>query len=185
MTEKEKMLAGDWYCANDPLLAAENLAAKELCHAYNALSPRQKTERLAVLKRLLSRVGKEPHIEPVFFCDYGYNVEIGDYFFANYNLVLVDPGCIRFGNHVLIGPNCGFYTAGHPLDVPRRNAGIEFARPITVGDNVWFGGGVTVLPGVTVGEGSVIGGGSVVVQDIPAHVVAVGNPCRPVRRLDE
>ena len=118
-----------------------------------------------------------------FWCDYGYNIEIGEHFFANHNTVILDCAKVRFGDHVFVAPNCGFYTAGHPIDAKTRNQGLEYAKPITVGDNVWIGGGVQVMPGVTIGDNVVIGGGSVVVKDIPSNSVAVGNPCRVIRTL--
>ena len=117
-----------------------------------------------------------------FWCDYGYNIEIGENFFANHNTVILDGGGVTFGDNVFIAPNCGFYTAGHPIGFERRNQGLEYAYPITVGDNVWIGAGVQVLPGVTIGSDVVIGAGSVVTRDIPSHSVAVGNPCRVLRK---
>ena len=122
---------------------------------------------------------------PPFQCDYGYNIEIGENFFANFNCIIVDCAKVKFGNHVFIAPGCGFYTAGHPLDVSQRNQGLEYAYPITVGDNVWFGGNVSVLPGVTIGSNTVIGAGSVVNFDIPSGVIAAGNPCRVIREITE
>lgn len=186
MTEKDKMLAGKLYDANyNEELLNERTAAKELCHDFNRLRPGQTDERLAVLRRLLGRIGANCIIEPAFYCDYGYNIEIGDNLAANHNLVILDGAPVTIGNHVFIGPNCAFYTAGHPLDHERRNAGLEYAYPITVGDNVWFGGNVCVLPGVSIGDGAVIGAGSVVTKDVPACVLAVGNPCRVVRPIGE
>ena len=122
-------------------------------------------------------------IEPSFWCDYGYNIRIGKNFYANHNLILLDAGGITFGSDVFVGPNCGFYTSSHPLDYHIRNQGLEDAKPITVGSNVWFGGNVTVLPGVTIGDNVVIGAGSVVTHDIPSDSIAVGNPCRVIRTL--
>ncbi|WP_409440492.1 sugar O-acetyltransferase [Pseudomonas sp.] len=136
------------------------------------------------MKTLLGKTGEHVLIEALFHCDYGYNIELGENFYSNVNLVILDCAKVSIGRNVFIAPNVGLYTAGHPLDAERRNQGLEYAHPITIGDNVWIGGGVTVLPGVTIGEGAVIGAGSVVTKDIPAHVVAVGNPCRVLRTID-
>ena len=186
MTEKEKMLAGVLYDANyDPELLKERTRAKELCFAYNQCAPADETARQEILRRLLGGVGKNACLTAPFWCDYGYNIILGDDFYANHNLVILDGNQVRFGDHVFVGPNCGFYTAGHPIDSARRNRGLEYAYPITVGSNVWFGGGVQVMPGVTIGSDVVIGGGSVVTKDIPDHCVAAGNPCRVLRAITE
>lgn len=185
MTEKEKMLAGRLYDANDAALCAERLRAKELCHRFNALSPADAAARRALLAQLLGDIGEGCCILAPFWCDYGCNISLGRDFFANHNTVILDAAPVRFGDHVFVAPNCGFYTAGHPLDAARRDRGLEYARPITVGDSVWIGAGTQVMPGVTIGSGAVIGGGSVVVRDIPAGCLAVGNPCRVLRALTE
>ena len=130
-------------------------------------------------------MGENYYIEQPFYCDYGYNISVGDNFYSNVNLVILDGAKVTFGDNVFIAPDCGFHTAGHPLDVGRRNMGLEYARPITVGNNVWIGAGVHVLPGVTIGDNCVIGAGSVVNRDIPANSLAVGNPCRVIRSLEE
>ena len=185
-TEKQKLAAGKLYKVElDPTLQQDLLRAKQLCFEFNQVAPRDIQQRLALLDALIGRLGKEPVIEQPFYCDYGYNIEIGHYFYSNVNLVILDCAKVRFGDHVFIGPNCGFYTAGHPLDKERRSAGLEFAKPITVGSNVWFGAQVAVLPGVTIGDDSVIGAGSVVSRDIPAGVLALGNPCKVVRGITE
>ena len=142
-------------------------------------------EREAIIRDLLGKTGKQFLIEQPFYCDYGYNIEVGENFYANVNCVMLDGARIIFGDNVFIAPNCGFYTAGHPLDVPRRNQGLEYAYPITVGNNVWIGAQVCVLPGVTIGDNCVIGAGSVVTKSIPANSLAVGNPCRVIRQLEE
>lgn len=183
-TEKEKMQRGLLYDANnDQELITERLRCKELCHEYNLLSPLQTEKRNEILRRLLRKTGTQFLIEQPFYCDYGYNIEIGENFYANINCVILDEAKVTFGNNVFIAPNCGLYTAGHPFDVEQRKRGLEYARPITIEDNVWIGAQVCILPGVTVGEGCVIGAGSVVTKDIPAHTLAVGNPCRVVREL--
>ncbi len=185
MTEKEKMLAGMIYDANyDPQLMAERLDCKELCRDYNELRPKNMQARTELLHRLLGEVKGNLLIEQPFVCDYGYNISVGKNFYSNHNLVILDCAKVSFGDNVFIAPNCGFYTAGHPLEASERNKGLEYAQPITVGDNVWFGANVSVLPGVTIGDNCVIGAGSVVNKDIPANSLAVGNPCKVIRTID-
>lgn len=185
-TEKEKMLRGEIYDANfDPQLLDERMKCKLACRRYNDLMPDRLDERKALLRSLLGRTSETFHIEQPFYCDYGYNIEIGENFYSNVNLVILDGAKVTFGDNVFIAPNCGFHTAGHPLDVASRNRGLEYARPIKVGNNVWIGAGVNVLPGVSIGDNCVIGAGSVVNKDIPANSLAVGNPCRVVRSLAE
>ncbi len=177
MNEKEKMLSGVLYNPNLDGLYEERLRAKELCKKYNL------EENKDFIRELFGKVCENFQIEPNFYCDYGYNIEIGENFYSNHNLVILDPAKVKFGNNVFIGPNCGFYTPEHPLDYETRNSGLEYAKPINVGNNVWFGGNVTVLGGVTIGDNTVIGAGSVVTKDIPANVVAVGNPCKVIKQL--
>lgn len=184
MTEKDKCIAGQLYNANyDNELIQERVYCKDLCYKLNNLPPTLIEERNTMLRKILGKTGKQFEILSPFFCDYGYNIAIGENFFANHNLVILDGAKVSFGNNVFIGPSCGFHTAGHPLDVEQRNAGLEYAHPIRVGNNVWIGANVTVLPGITIGDNSVIGAGSVVTKDIPANVVAAGNPCRIIRHL--
>lgn len=186
MTEKEKAAAGLLYDANyDRELEKERDRCKDLCHELNLLSPSDGEGRRALLERIVGKIKGACVVNSPFWCDYGYNIELGENFCANHNCVILDCARVIFGDNVFVGPNCCFTTAGHPIDVERRNKGLEIARPITVGNNVWFGAGVTVLPGVTIGEGSVIGAGSVVTRDIPSGVVAVGSPCRPIREITE
>ncbi len=183
-TEKEKMLAGKLYDANyDVQLLAEREACKIQCFEYNNLHPKEKVRKREILTSILGACGENVIIEPHFWCDYGYNIYLGEHFYANHNLVILDAAMVSFGSNVFIGPNCAFYTAGHPVNVVQRNQGLEYAKPITVGNNVWIGGGVTVLPGVSIGDNVTIGAGSVVTHDIPANVVAVGNPCRILRAI--
>ena len=180
------MLAGMIYDANyDKELIAERTRAKELCYDYNHLRPSDTVEQQELLRQLLGSTKNLFTLTAPFWCDYGYNIELGENFYANHNLVILDAAKVVFGDNVYIGPNSGFYTAGHPIDSERRNKGLEYAYPIMVGDNVWIGGGVHVMPGITIGSNVVIGGGSVVVKDIPDNSVAVGNPCRVIRRITE
>ena len=184
MSEKEKAQAGQLYDANnDAILIAERDRCKEMCYQYNQLPPSYKQERQTLLRDLLGRAGREFLIEQPFYCDYGYNIEIGEHFYMNVNCVILDGARVIFGDNVFVGPNCGFYTAGHPLDINRRNLGLEYAYPIRIGNNVWIGAGVSILPGVTIGDGAVIGAGSVVNKDVPPNTLVAGNPIRIIRSL--
>ncbi|BDD02570.1 sugar O-acetyltransferase [Aureibacter tunicatorum] len=182
MTEKEKMLSGELYLASDSELEMERLRAKKLCFEYNgAFDTNRRNE---ILTYLLGVDVAEIHIESPFLCDYGYNIKLGGSFFANHHLTILDCAPVTIGDNVMIGPNCVLTTATHPVDAKTRHSLLEFAKPIVLEDGVWLGASVTVCPGVTIGENSVIGAGSVVVKDIPANTVAVGNPCRVVRRVN-
>ena len=181
-TEKEKMLAGELYIATDPELTAERLHAKRIIHRYNNLEPDNDQERQALLKSLVI-VNGSATIEAPFRCDYGYNIEVGDGFFANYGCVMLDVCRITIGRNVLLGPGVHIYAATHPLDAHVRSTQQEYGKPVTIGSNVWVGGGTIICPGVTVGSNTTIGAGSVVTKDIPDNVLAAGNPCRVVRSL--
>ncbi len=184
MTEKEKMLAGEIYNANyDEELIKERIEVKDKCFEYNNIKPSNIEGRIKLLKEILGKYKETFYIEQPFICDYGYNIEIGKNFYANHNLVILDGNKVKFGDNVFVAPNCAFYTAGHPLDYKERNKGLEYAKPIKVGNNVWIGGNVTVLPGVSIGDNVVIGAGSVVTKDISSNVIAVGNPCRVIKEI--
>lgn len=186
MTEKEKRDAGYLYNANyDAEIIEEINRCNDLCYDFNQLRPSARAGQEVMLRRILKQAGQYPVVNPPFWCDYGYNTTVGDYFFANHNCQILDGGRVSFGDHVFIAPNCLFTTAEHALDAEQRNAGMEVALPITVGSNVWIGAGVIVLGGVTIGDNTVIGAGSVVTRDIPAGVVAAGVPCRVLRKITE
>lgn len=185
-TEKEKAAEGLLYNANyDETLQAEMKATRGIIFEYNNLSPLQDEEREKILASLLGKKGKNVTIISPFYCDYGYNIEVGDNFFANTNFVVLDGAKVKIGNNVFIAPNVGIYTAGHPLDAEQRNEGLEYAYPVTIEDDVWIGGHVCIMPGVTIGKGTVVGAGSVVTKDLPANSLAVGNPCRVLREITE
>ena len=182
MNEKEKMLAGILYDANnDKNLLKERMLCKDICFEYNNVKPSDTKTQELLIKKLLGKTKDNFSILAPFWCDYGYNIEIGENFFANHNCVILDCAKVTFGDNVFIAPDCGFYTAGHPLDYEHRNQGLEYAYPITVGNNVWIGAGVRVMPGVTIGDNVVIGAGSVVTKDIPSNKIAYGNPCKVVK----
>lgn len=179
----ERMLAGDLYLASDPAIQRSLLRAARLVERYNRSSVDEPALRRQLLEELLGQVGPEVEIRPPFACDHGTQITIGARTFANFGLVALDVARITIGEDVQIAPNVQLLTATHPLDPGPRRAKLESARPITIGDNVWLGGGAIVCPGVTIGDNSVIGAGAVVIRDVPANVVAVGNPARVVREL--
>lgn len=184
MTEKEKMLSGMVYSAIDDRLLKELNEVKEIIHEYNALKPSQTLRRFQILKDLLGHVADDEIIvNQPFYCDYGKQIRIGKRFFANFNLTILDEARVTIGDDCFIGPNVSIYTACHSTDPVERNTRREWAEPVTIGDNVWIGGSVTILPGVTIGSNVTIGAGSVVTRDIPDNVVAVGNPCKVIKNL--
>ncbi len=174
----------DTSAAHRPDLAPLARRANELCRRLDALSAYD-AAREGLLRELFGACGANPQVLSGFRCDFGRYIEVGDNFFANWNLTVLDGGGVSIGDDVMIAPNCGIYTAEHPLDAGQRASGFEYARPVRIGNGVWLGGGATVCPGVSIGEGSVIGAGSVVTRDIPAGVVAAGSPCRVIRELGE
>ena len=179
------MLAGLPYKAWLDGLAEERLENKKRIYKYNNLPPEAEKEQDELIKEILGKTGETVHIEAPFHCDYGYNIEVGENFFANYNLTVLDVGKVRIGKNAQIAPNVSIYTAGHPIHPDSRNSGYEYGIEVTIGDNVWIGGNVCIMPGVTVGDNVVIGAGSVVTKDIPDSVIAVGNPCRVVRTITD
>ena len=186
MSEKEKMLNGELYMPeNDETLFNERIKCKTLCHKYNSLSPGKIEERKELIKQIIGKTQNKYWVEQPFYCDYGYNIEIGENFYSNHNLVILDCAKVKFGDNVFIGPNCGFYTAEHPLDSKTRNKGLEYAKSIIVGDNVWIGGGAHILSGVKVGNNVVIAAGAVVTKDVPDNCVVAGVPAKKIKDLDE
>lgn len=185
MTQKERMLAGLPYRANDPELKQMRAENKLRVAQYNQLTRNQEQEMDQLIKEILGGTGKEILVEPPIHFDYGRNTTVGERFFANYNLTVLDVCPVTIGDNVMIAPNVSLYGAGHPIHPDARNSGYEYGAPITIGNNVWIGGSVCVLPGVTIGDNVVIGAGSVVAKDIPDNVIAVGNPCRVIRPITE
>ena len=185
MNQKERMLAGLPYKAWLDGLTEEREACARKLYEYNHLTPERWSEREVLLRDLLGKTGEHVHINPPFHCDYGTNIEVGENFFANYNFIVLDVGRVRIGKNAQIAPSVSIYTAGHPVHPDSRNSGYEYGIDVTIGDNVWLGGGAIINPGVTIGNNVVIGAGSVVTRDITDNVIAVGNPCRVVRAITE
>ena len=184
MTEKEKMLAGLVYDATNPELIAELGATREVLYEFNMLRPSEILRMKEILKGLFGKVGDDDFIiNQPFRCDYGKQISIGKRFFANFNFTVLDEALVTIGDDCFIGPNVSIYTACHSTDPVERNTRQEWAKPVTIGNNVWIGGSVTILPGVTIGDNVTIGAGSVVVSDIPSGTIAVGNPCRVVKNV--
>jgi maltose O-acetyltransferase len=180
-SEKAKMLDGALYRAGDPEIQADQRAAKAWLARYNAALALSADERHKLLRERLGAVGRGAVIRPPFHCDYGYNIRLGDDVFLNFNCVILDVVAVTIGEGTQIGPAVQIYAADHPRDAAQRRAGLEFGRPVTIGTNVWIGGGAIILPGVTIGDDAVIGAGSVVTRDVAAGVTVLGNPARPQR----
>ncbi|XJS10661.1 sugar O-acetyltransferase [Aerococcaceae bacterium WGS1372] len=186
MSERDKMLSGQWYDANyDSAIIEERRIAQDLCFEYNQTAPADVEKRQEIAEKLFDQQLDNVEIVGPIICDYGILTELGHHVFVNSNIYFMDGGRIKVGNHVFIGPNSGFYTAAHPLDYASRNEGLEKASPIVIKDNVWIGAHVAVLPGVTIGEGSVVAAGSVVTCDLPANSLAMGTPAKVVRIIDQ
>ncbi len=183
-TERELMLAGELYDPFDPVLVAARTRARDICQALNATREADTEQRRACLRELFGAGGDTVWMQPPFYCDYGMNIELGERVYFNFNCVVLDVCSVRIGDFTLFGPAVQIYTAMHPLDAVARR-GKEFGKPVTVGSDVWVGGGAIICPGVTIGSRAVIGAGSVVTRDIPDGVFAAGNPCRVIRQIGE
>lgn len=185
MNQKDRMLQGLPYKAWLDGLEEERELCKEKVYELNMLAPKDRDKIPEILKSLFGKTGENVWIEPPFHCDYGWNIEVGENFFANYGLTVLDVGRVTIGDNVQIAPNVSIYTAGHPIHPDSRNSGYEYGLPITIGNNVWIGGNVVILPGIVIGNNAVIGAGSVVTKDIPDNMIAMGNPCRAVREITD
>jgi acetyltransferase-like isoleucine patch superfamily enzyme len=184
MTEQEKAEAGYLYNPNTTSeMAAWRFRIQDAICQYNTMKPSDVEGRRNFLAKIFGKIGKKCNILPPFKCDYGFHIEVGENFFANYNFIVLDGNYVRIGNNVWIAPNVGIYAAGHPLDMEDRIAGWEYAHPVTIGDNVWIGGSVSIIGGVTIGENSVVAAGSVVVRDVPPNTLVAGNPARVIRTI--
>lgn len=181
--EWQKMLSGEVYAAQHPEFHRRLAATRRLIREFNDLDPMDSEGQREVLSRILGRTGERFHFNQPFRCDYGCNILIGEDFFANFNLTILDEALVTIGAHCFIGPNVSIYTACHPLEPTERNTGVEWAEPVTIGDSVWIGGGATILPGVTIGDNCIIGAGAVVTRDVESGTVVAGNPARVIKRL--
>ena len=183
-SERRKMLAGQLYRASDAELTAARRRARRLTRMFNLTTEEESERRLQLLAELFGRIGLSIEIEPPFACDYGTNIHAGDGLYLNFGCVILDCARVDIGCNVQMGPGVHIYTAHHPTDPNARATGLELATAVRIGEQVWIGGGARICPGVTIGDGATIGAGSVVVKDVPARVIAAGNPCRILRRLD-
>lgn len=183
-TEKEKMLAGEWYDASDAELTADRQRARQLTRQYNQTTEEEREKRTAILKELFGSTGEHIYIEPTFRCDYGSNIHVGNHFYANFDCVILDICEVRIGDFCFMAPGVHIYTAAHPLNPAERNSGAEFGKPVTIGDNVWIGGRAVIVPGVTIGNNVVIAAGAVVTKDVPDGAVVGGNPAKIIKYVE-
>ncbi|WP_291706525.1 sugar O-acetyltransferase [Clostridium sp.] len=185
MSEKERMLSGNLYMPYDEELIADRKKSRMITRLFNTTTEEQKDYRKRLLKDLFEKTGDKLSVEPPFRCDYGCNISVGNNFYANYDCIILDVCKVDIGDNVFFAPRVCIYTAGHPIDAEIRNVGLEFGKPVKIGNNVWVGGSTVINPGVTIGDNVVIGSGSVVTKDIPDNVIAVGNPCKVLRKITE
>ena len=184
LTEQEKAEAGFLYNPNQTSeMAKFRFRIQDAMCEYNKMKPSQVKKRRDFLAKIFGSIGRKCNILPPFRCDYGFRIEVGENFFANYNFIVLDGNTVRIGDNVWIAPNVGIYAAGHPLDVQDRLEGWEYAYPVTIGNNVWIGGGVTIIGGVTIGDNAVVAAGSVVIRDVPPDTLVAGNPARKIRKI--
>lgn len=184
MTERDRMISGGLYDSSDKELMKDRKRAKDLCNKFN-LNGTSKEEREDIIKELFFKIGKDFHINPTFRCDYGYNITIGDNFYANYDCIILDICKVNIGNNVMLAPRVCIFAATHPIDAYIRNSGVEYGKPITIEDNVWIGGNSVINPGVRIGKNSVVASGSVVTKDVPPNTIVGGNPARVIRNITE
>ena len=183
MIEKEKMIKGEMYFSADEVLVNERNRARRLTRAFNNTTEEELDKRTEILKELLGKTGENIYIEPNFRCDYGYNIRVGENFYANFDCLLLDVCPITIGNNAMLAPGVHIYTATHPLDPTERNSGYEYGKPVNIGDNVWIGGRAVICPGVTIGDNVVVAAGSVVTKDVPDNVVVGGNPAKIIKEI--
>jgi maltose O-acetyltransferase len=184
-SEYERMVSGQLYRPSDPDLKALRMRHRQLAREFNQTQENQREQRAAYLPQIFGKIGRNGHVTPPLYVDYGYNITIGENFYANYDAILLDVAPITIGNNVMFGPRVSLLTPGHPIDADVRNSGLEFGQPITIEDDVWLGGHVVVNPGVTIGARTIVGSGAVVTKDLPADVIAVGNPARVLRAVTD
>lgn len=185
MTEKEKMISGQMYMSPDKELLEISYRARRLTRLFNQTTEDEMPRRIALLKELFGSTGEKLWVEPTFHCDYGINIHVGNHFYANFDCIILDTCPVTIGEHAFFAPRVCIYTATHPIDAEVRSAGLEYGKPVTIGNHVWVGGNTVINPGVTIGDNVVIGAGSVVTKDIPSDVIAVGNPCKILRPITE
>ena len=183
-SEKEKMMAGELYLASDEELIKGRQEARRLTRMFNSSIETEEDDKVRILKQLFGSTGKNLYVEPNFHCDYGYNIHVGENFYANFDCIMLDVCEIKIGDNCLLAPGVHIYTAAHPLHPVERNSGKEFGKPVTIGDNVWIGGGAIINPGVHIGDNVVIASGAVITKDVPDNVVVGGNPARVIKEIE-